>query len=326
MTYYDTTYTNGVIAVREKTLLKEKLLRLCEMNAEDAFRTLLESGFGGGAENAASVYEYENLIAAEERALDRFILEYAPSESEQAYLLSPRDFHNAKALLKATYLGTSAERLLAPEGRIKIALLESCVQSGDFTPLTALNAYLGSACEQTKTLLETDANGAKVGEIFEKALYSYLWATAKKSSVLKKLLIVKADMTNVLTALRAGSKENAQDKYLPVGSLKEKELDVLFSEDEKKILSVFSKTPYRGFVESCLAAKAKGLPMTQAEKTLGSYDAQFFAERRFELSRNEPFLYYVFRRRAENANVRIVFVCLLAGQNEHDIKQRLRAV
>ena len=174
--------------------------------------------------------------------------------------------------------------------------------------------------------METDANGAKVGEIFEKALYSYLWATAKKSSVLKKLLIAKADMTNVLTALRAGSKENAQDKYLPVGSLKEKELDVLFSEDEKKILSVFSKTPYRGFVESCLAAKAKGLPMTQAEKTLGSYDAQFFAERRFELSRNEPFLYYVFRRRAENANVRIVFVCLLAGQNEHDIKQRLRAV
>ena len=42
--------------------------------------------------------------------------------------------------------------------------------------------------------------------------------------------------------------------------------------------------------------------------------------------RNQPFLYYVFRRRAENADVRILFVCLLAGMKDYEIKARLRSV
>ena len=52
-------YTNGVIAAKDKFLLKDKILRFCELNAEEAFRMLLESGFGGGAETAGNVYEYE---------------------------------------------------------------------------------------------------------------------------------------------------------------------------------------------------------------------------------------------------------------------------
>ena len=83
----DVIYTNGVIAAREKYLLKEKLLRLCEGKAEDAFRILLESGYGSGAE-AEGAYDYEALIGAEERSLDDFIREYAPSEAEAAYLLA----------------------------------------------------------------------------------------------------------------------------------------------------------------------------------------------------------------------------------------------
>ena len=58
----DVIYTNGVIAYREKFLLKDKLLKLCEGTAEDAFKSLNESGYGNGAE-AASLYDYELLTA-----------------------------------------------------------------------------------------------------------------------------------------------------------------------------------------------------------------------------------------------------------------------
>ena len=98
----DLNYTNGVIAVREKYLLKDKILKLCETSAEDALRSLLESGFGKGVE-ISSVYDYEKLVAADEKSIDEFIREYAPSRAETEYLLSPRDFHNAKALVKAIY-------------------------------------------------------------------------------------------------------------------------------------------------------------------------------------------------------------------------------
>lgn len=326
MAYLDVIYTNGVIAAREKNLLKERLHRLCELTAEEAFRTLLESGFGGGAETAASVYEYENLIAAEEARLDEFIREFAPSAAEKAYLLSSRDFHNAKALLKSAYLQTDVSRLLAPEGLLAIDELKACVEAQDFAPIKEKNERLAKACEEALAVLESEPSGSKVGEIFEKALYGYLFSVAKGKSALKKPLEAKADMTNILTALRCGDKELAREKYLPAGKLKAAELDKLFDEDSERAVKAFARTPYAAFVAACFASKQKGVPMTEAEKILGGYDAAYFAERKYELEKNEPFLYYVYRRRLECVNVRIVFVCLLAGLGEHEIKKRLRAI
>lgn len=110
----DALFTDGIIAVREKLLLKDKIVRMCELSADDAFRMLAESGFGGA--EAADVTQVEELVAADERAIDAFVREYAPSQTELHYLLGPRDFHNAKALVKAEALGISAEKLLAPRG------------------------------------------------------------------------------------------------------------------------------------------------------------------------------------------------------------------
>jgi hypothetical protein len=88
----DVTYTNGVIAAREKYLLKDKIFRLCELTAEDAFRSLVESGYGSGTVVTSDPYAFEELIKAEEENVDKFIREYAPSKEDRAYLLAPRDF------------------------------------------------------------------------------------------------------------------------------------------------------------------------------------------------------------------------------------------
>ena len=158
-------YTNGVIAYREKFLLKDKLLKLCEGTAEDAFKSLNESGYGNGAE-AASLYDYELLTAAEESALDDFIREYAPSRAEKAYLLAPRDFHNAKAILKAEYLGADAEKMLAPDGEIPISDLSVSLRSGDFS---SLGKELGKTAKEAAELLkEEGASGAEIGGVFER--------------------------------------------------------------------------------------------------------------------------------------------------------------
>ena len=72
--------------------------------------------------------------------------------------------------------------------------------------------------------------------------------------------------------------------------------------------------------------RREGLPHTAAERETENYEVRFFAAKKYELVRNQPFLYYVFRRRAENADVRILFVCLLAGMKDYEIKARLRSV
>ena len=322
MGFLDTTYTGGVIAAREKYLLKDKIYRLCELTAEEAFRLLLDSGFGGGAETTASVYEYEKLIAVEEERLDSFIREYAPSKTEKAYLLAVRDFHNAKALIKAAYLNESADKMLTGEGLIEIQTLKSCVQTTDFSALE--NGFLRNACEEATVLLQEEPSGAKVGAIFEKALYGYLRDCVKRKPILKKLLNAKADMTNILIAFRCQDAKQAEDKYLPTGTLTNVELLQLFETDNDKIRSAFKGGKYAEFIRQCLDAKEKGLPFTQAEKTVDGYDAAYFSAKKYELKKSEPFLYYVYRRKSEIANVRIVIACLLVGLREQDIKRRLR--
>lgn len=321
----DLTYTNGVIAVREKYLLKDKILKLCETGAEDALRSLSECGFGKGAE-ISSVYDYEKLAAADEAAIDEFIREYAPSQTEREYLLSPRDFHNAKALVKAVYLNLDAEKLLAPDGLIPAEKIFECIRDKNLQPL---NKELQEAIKAVEELFEDEdnqASGAEIGIIFEKALFLHLSAVCSKNFLLKKLIAVKADMTNILTALRADSAEYAQKCFVSGGKLSENKLLNLFNEDKKQAVQAFKDTQYYEFVKYCFDAKAAGQPLTQAEKISESYEAEYFTAKKYELKRSQPFLYYVFRRRAENANVRILFVCLLAGMREADIKRRLRTV
>ncbi|MDE7296074.1 MAG: V-type ATPase subunit [Clostridia bacterium] len=319
-------YTNGVIAAREKYLLKDKIFKLCDLGAEEALRVVSESGFGKGAE-AASVYEYEKLVSADEAAIDAFIREYAPSRAEAAYLLSARDFHNAKAAVKARFLNLSTENMLAPAGLIPVGVIVDCVNSGEYAPL---GKVLSEAVKEASALFseesEATASGAEIGIIFEKALYRHLHETCARNGLLKKLLTTKADMTNILTALRSGEEEYAAKCYLSGGKLTEKQLASLFNEDPEKAIKAFEGTPYYDFVKKCITDKAAGLPLTTAERICESYETEYFTAKKYELQKNQPFLYYVFRRRAENSNVRILFVCLLAGMKDSEIKRRLRAI
>lgn len=321
----DVNYTNGVIAVKEKKLLNEKIFRLCECSAEEAFRVLLDSGYGGGAETATSVYDFEKLIEVEEKNLDAFVHEYAPSETLRVFLLSPRDFHNAKAIIKAVYLGVDVKKMLAPQGDFSIEWLLERIENGEYDQIKEKNSFLGEACSSATELLQDDPSGAKLGAIFEEKLYLYLWSICKRNRLLRDLLIKKADMTNILIAFRCKDENEAKGKYLPIGKLSCSQLKNLFSEDVEKVQGAFQQTPYAEFVKLCIDAKRQGLPMMEAEKIRDGYEAVYFSERKYELKKTEPFLYYVYRRRMENTNVRIVFVCLLAGQKEQDVKKRLRA-
>lgn len=320
----DYDYSNGVIAAKEVYLLGGKISKLCEGSAEDAFRGITESGFGKGAD-AASVYDYEKLLAADGRDTDEFIREYG-GDAEKSYLLLPRDFHNAKALFKARYLNTQADKMLAPQGLYGVAEILSCIESGNFV---SLGGGLEKACKKAAELLDGEdktVSGAEIGAIFEQGLYDSLVKRCSKNFTLKKLLAKKADMTNIITAIRAGSFEQAEKNYVGGGKLKEGQLKKLFEADSEKAVELFEKEGYGNFLKTCLEARAAGKPLTEAELMRDNVECDFLSAGKYELKRSQPFLYYVLRRRAENANVRILFVCLLAGMDENAIKRRLRAV
>ncbi len=321
----DTTYTGGVIAVLETKLLKDRIFKLCESSAEEAFKTLSDCGFGRGGE-AVSVYDYERMLAADEQEIDLFVREYAPSNAEKAYFLAPRDFHNAKAVVKAEYLGSSTDGMLAPDGLIPAADISECVKNRN---TAALYGGLKEAVDESLALFESDGEraevtGAQIGIIFDRALFKYLSGACAKNGDLKKLTAMRADVTNILTALRAQTAEYAANNYVCGGTLKAETLELLTG-DRENALPALGGTPYAKYLKEYSGGES-GFPLTAAERTFDSMETEYFALRKYELKKAQPFLYYVFRRRAENANVRIILGCLLAGMPEQDIKRRLRTV
>ena len=318
----DFAYTNGVIAVRETRLLRDKTERLIEMSAEEGLRFLRENGFGAAFEGG--VHAFEDLAAAEEAELDAFVREYAPSEAAVLYYFLPRDFHNAKALIKAKAVGADGAGWLAPEGTIPLSELRERIETRRYG---GLSAELSDALTKAEELLaEKEVSGTALGALFERALCSALGRRCKKSSAAAGLLARRTDMINLLTCFRAGDPERAKPLLLPCGTLREEQLARVFERDAESVSRAFEHTPYRAFVESCLSAREKGAPYTAAERMRDRLDTEYFAERRFELRGEEPFYYYVFRRRAEIADVRIFFVCRLAGMSAAEIGKRLRSV
>lgn len=317
MTRKDSAYANGVIAAKEKKFLKEKLIKMCSSSEEEALRVLIESGFGGGDSSRNA----EELVLADEREIDSFIREYAPSFEEEEYLLSPRDFHNAKAIVKARRLKVDPAPMLGSDGKFSAAEIVRCIEEGN---TEKLGKELSEAILGATALLGSEIPvGAEAGFLFEAAQFNYLSCVLKKFGTCRKLLVRRADMTNLLTYFRARSVQEAEGFFLNGGSLKKSELRCVF-EGSEAILKTFERSEYEEFVKTLCTEKEKGAPFTRAEKMLESFETDFFAEKPYELSGRGNFLYYVFRRRAENENVRIILVCLRAGLDEAEIKKRLR--
>lgn len=313
----DSAYTNGVIAVKEKKLLKEKLFRMCASSEEEARRILSESGFCGGDPNL----DAEELILADEREIDLFIREYAPNADAEEYLLSPRDFHNAKAIVKAKSLKSDPAPMLGSDGKLSASEIAQRIEAGK---AELLGKELAEAVGEAESLLAGEnPSGAEAGFLFDRAQFRYLDRVLKKTGICRKLLVRRADMTNLLTYFRARSAEDAEKFFVDGGSLEKKELASVFGGTEA-VLKRFEKSVYAEFVKKLSAAKDEGKPFTEAEKMLESFETDYFAQKPYELTGAGSFLYYVFRRRAENGNARIVLVCLRAGLNEADIRKRLR--
>ena len=125
--------------------------------------------------------------------------------------------------------------------------------------------------------------------------------------------------------MRSHDAEYAAKCYVVGGTLSAQQLEKLHCDDAEKAARALEGTPYAQFLAKCFEEKNAGKPLTLSERTLESFETEYFSARKYDLVRNQPFLYYVFRRRAENRNVRILFVCKLSGMSESEIRKRLRS-
>ncbi len=131
-------FASASVKARENGLLKkvqlEKMIQA--QTAQDAYATLLETGYGADAQ-AESAIDFEQTILAELKKAHAFVHSIFPNPEIEELFYLQYDYHNLKMLAKAFVLEqTIADSSLSAFGNISTDVIRNAVLERKFTSLT----------------------------------------------------------------------------------------------------------------------------------------------------------------------------------------------
>ena len=316
----DTAFVNALATSAQKSLIpKSKFITMIDAaTPEDAFSVLLSGGFGNGAE-VSGAGDYDKLVIAEREKLHEFLRAYAPADL-LTYACLGYDFFNAdaaarKVLLKADGITYSPDGTFSPE------ILEK-YYGGEKAEIPA---YLKSTADNLSEACKKGKSGKELSLIALKGKYSAMLKKVRNRTI-RALLRTEIDCKNVSAYFRSASREEAENQYIPGGTLKKEKLAAIFNKDAQKTRGAFLFTPYYDMADACLKAKENGEPLTKLEKIADDYPLKKMAGKKYEITGVTPMLVYYLYKNAELKNVRTVMSGKLASAPASLVTARLREV
>ncbi len=316
----DVGFIGALCKSKERLLIgEEKFARMIDTDtAEDAFRMLRESGFGGDAE-ASGARDFEKLIAAETESFNRFLREYAPGENYAEALLLANDFHNADCLVRIAH-GYGGEGMLKEDGYYSVAEIRKATEGSRAELPEELLTAIRSA---NKLFDDGEAGGAKLTTLFLNAYYARMAAICPDKLV-KKAIAAEIDAKNIAVAMRSADAKTAKEMRLAGGTLTDGDFATLTGGDLRRIRSAFLYSPLRELVDAALDEKEKNAPLIGFERLAEGAFLKTLKQRRYETEGAVPYLLYAYYKRNELINVRVVMAGKLCGAEKERIRGRLR--
>lgn len=316
----DSFFSNARAVSQENYLLgKDRLNRMLESEtAEEAYKILLESGFGNGA--VGSCADFENLISAEMQKFRSFLDETCVNGAFKSFLLIKNDYHNAEAFIRSKYLNVRAEDFTVQDGLIEKSVLKGYILSDKYDSLPkSLKTALINIDE---AFVSGNASGFFVSSEIKKALYSEYKKICKGD--LKKILEVKADAVNIGAVLRSDNYEQAKKNFVCGGSVSEATLKKLSEAPEDQLKSLAKDIKSELDIVSAVEDVIMGKPLTELEREADGYALKYFKKFKYSADGDYPYMLYCYYKLNEIENVRIIMVGLLNGIDKNEIKRRLR--
>lgn len=308
---------------KEATLLGEgRLNRMIDsLSAIEALKILSEVGFGGGA-GIEDVSEFETLIERESESLCAFIKEACPDENVKRFLLIDNDYKNAEAFMKEKHIKADSISMRAPDGFYPADAMREKIMTDDYRMFSDTMA---------KTLIKADEkfvsgkyDGLAIGGIFERGKYEEMKGLVRKNKILSDIFKVKVDTANVTSCLRGRDYSLLKNYLFDGGTLTERELKSLCEDAFDTLREKFSSHARKDFILSAIEDAEKGKPLSSFEKKADDYALSSLLKYKYGFEGVAPFILYVYYKRAELFNVRLILVSLSAKVSADDIKKRLR--
>lgn len=318
----NTIYAVARAKAKEASLLgQNRLNRMIDSSSfDEAIKILAEVGFGGGSLDDTA--DFEKLISSETALLYDFIKEACPTEEVKKFFLISNDYENAKAFVVNKYLKTDVSLSLTNDGLYKKDFMLDKILTDDYRFFT--DNLKKALLESDELFVSKNYDGFKLGGIFSKYLFKDLEFFAKKSKVIREILKVKADTTNITIALRARDYNLVKDYFVCGGTLSSKDLKSLCEDSFDSLLDRFRISSVKEFILSAIEDLKLNKPFVDFEQKADDFALKFLSKYKYVFEGEAPFILYCYYKLAEISNVRIILVGLKNNFEIEDIKKRLR--
>ena len=312
----------------EKNLLtREKADKMLAAGTlQEAMQVLYEMGYGDSLEDPGSS-DFESLLSLAFGKASAMILRMAPRKECFAVFLYPHDYHNAKTLLKAEFLGIDAASLLSENGSIPAANLADMIRNRSYTEMRPPMARgIGEVIEAYGTSKDPQL----IDLILDKACYQDIYAEAVrlKNDFVKGYVKLKIDTINLKTWLRTRQMKKPWDFFKSIfidgGNIPES----LFHDGYEMNTEHFGDKLWKFGLETVFLEGAAELQeygrFTVLEKLCDDLLTRYMQDAKYISYGIEPLIAYMAAVENDIRTARIILSGKLAGLGPEIIRERIR--
>lgn len=320
-------YLSAYVHAKESSLVgKDSIERMIDSpSPEHALKILADAGWRIPENCGAKTLE--SILSARRDEVFADMGSLAPNKAMVDVFRIRYDYHNAKAVIKASALGLSAENILSGAGRIAPGELRDCFLQ---ERLNSLPETLGKAMAEAADVLARTGDPQKAEFVLDKAYYAELIAEAEasKSEFILGWARLSIDGANLKTLVRALRMKKDYDfiasAVIDGGNVKSMYILSSLANPESAV-ELFAPTPYSVAVDEAKSA-VNGGALSVLEKLCDDVLASYMAGGKLSAFGEKPLISYLCAVETEINAVRIVMAGQYAQLPAQVTRRRLREV
>ena len=321
-------FCSALMRAGEATILPEAdLLKAAEAkDFQSAMAVLTEYGYGDG-KPLANPRDFIKVLAAEEQRVYDFVFSALPEKEELEMLRFPKDYHNAKAVLKAEFLGISPDGYLTSGGRIEPEALAAMIKDRNFI---FLSVPMKEAVARAIELFGKGRDPQEIDIILDKACYQDMMEAAEELGNQFMIGYVKLliDILNITTFVRLRQIGKPVDffkrVFLEGGEVALGVFTTSYEESYKQLAEKMTPYGFAPVFEKGAAAVAETGKYYLLEKLCDDLRMKYIKDAKYISFGIEPAAAFLLAKESEIKNLRMILTGKIAGTDKDVIIERLR--
>lgn len=321
-------FSSSLMRAGEKTLLPEdRIIKAAEAgNFREACAVIEEYGYGG-EKNGIEPENFEDILGERERESIREVLSALPDSGELGFLMRPADYHNAKVILKSSFLGRDPDKYLTARGSIEPEKMKAMIRERD---LAFLPGELAAAIDEASEVFGKGRDPQEIDLILDRACYKQMLREAEESGsdFLLGYVRLLIDTINICSFVRLRQIQKPWSFFRKVfidgGNIKEEVFISSYEEPYKQAADKMQPYGFDGVMrEGAVRAEETGL-YDLLEKLCDNKRIEYIRQAKFVSFGVEPAAAFIIARESEIKNLRVILSGKKTGTPDEVILERLR--